>query len=104
MSVTTTTTISCDTILLRCESCGLERAVVTAQSYEICHECHSKMAARPCGAGFSLGGAGFMIRALAENKVGWRCEDSGRDFCPKHAHLADPSRIEQPTPRAISDG
>lgn len=57
-----------------------------------------------CDAHFTLDRGGILIRCIAENKDGWRCEDrGGRDFCADHRHLADPSRVDQPTPRVIGD-
>jgi hypothetical protein len=57
-----------------------------------------------CSASFSLSRGALLIRCVAENKEGWRCEDKGgRDYCAEHSGLADPTRIEPPTPRAIGD-
>jgi hypothetical protein len=57
-----------------------------------------------CNAHFSLERGGLLIRCIAENKDGWRCEDKGgRDFCAEHRSFADPTRIEQPAPQAIGD-
>jgi hypothetical protein len=59
---------------------------------------------RRCGEGYSLHRDAILIRCIAENKDGWCCEArGGRDFCPRHVHLADPRRVEQPTPRATPD-
>jgi hypothetical protein len=45
----------------------------------------------------------ILIRCIAENRDGWRCEDrGGRDFCPDHGHLANPARIASAMPRASS--
>lgn len=57
-----------------------------------------------CSATFSLLRDGLLIRCIAENKEGWRCEDKGgRDFCAEHRDLADPRRVDRHTPRAIGD-
>jgi hypothetical protein len=56
-----------------------------------------------CGASFALAGPGttHAIRLVAEAREGWRCEAHendrpylapGRDFCAKHADLAEPGR------------
>jgi len=56
------------------------------------------------GAAVSLHRDAILIRCIVENKDGWCCEDrGGRDFCPAHVQLANPSRISQPTPRAVAD-
>ena len=56
---------------------------------------------RRCETGLSLHRDAILIRCIAENKDGWRCEDrGGRDFCPAHAHLAIPSNAA----RGVSDG
>ena len=57
-----------------------------------------------CDVSLSLSRGQLLIRCVAENKEGWRCEDKGgRDFCPEHRHLADSKRVDQPTPRALWD-
>ena len=57
-----------------------------------------------CDAHFTIERGHLLIRCIAENKEGWRCEgEGGRDFCSEHRDLADPKRVEQPTPRAIWD-
>jgi hypothetical protein len=57
-----------------------------------------------CTSAFSLSRGALLIRCVAENKDGWRCEDEGgRDFCPEHRDLADPKRVDRPTPRALWD-
>jgi hypothetical protein len=54
-----------------------------------------------CASTFSLSRGGLLIRCIAENKEGWRCEDKGgRDFCAEHRHLADPARADL-TPRTL---
>jgi hypothetical protein len=103
VSVVVVTTISCDAVILRCSSCQAE--VMAASTLPVACKCGATMQFnRGCGASFSLHHDGLLIRCIAENKDGWRCEDrGGRDFCPDHAHLADPARVEKPTPRAIGD-
>jgi hypothetical protein len=40
---------------------------------------------RRCCSSFALRHDSLLIRCIAENKDGWRCEDRGvRDFCPEH--------------------
>jgi hypothetical protein len=56
-----------------------------------------------CQVHFTLERDCLLIRCIAENKEGWRCEDKGgRDFCPRHRDLADPKR-HRPTPQALWD-
>jgi hypothetical protein len=102
VSVVVVTTISCNAVILRCSSCQAE---VAGTSVGACRLCGGMMLLdRSCGAGFSLHRGGVLIRCVAENKDGWRCEDhGGRDFCSDHAHLADPKRVTPPTPQAIGD-
>ena len=58
---------------------------------------------RRCEVGLSLHKDSILIRCIAENKDGWCCEDrGGRDFCPTHVHLADPTRVSQPDARVVS--
>lgn len=106
MSVVVVTTISCDAVIERCSSCQTtEVAISSAAAGGDCRTCGAVMLLdRRCGAGFSLDRGGILIRCIAENKDGWHCEDRGAgDFCAEHAHLADRSRIAQPTarPRAL---
>jgi hypothetical protein len=106
VSVVVVTTISCEAVILRCSSCQAEVAVAsTTSAGSFCRSCDGTMLLdRRCGAGFSLQHDGLLIRCIAENKDGWRCEDrGGRDFCSDHAHLANPARVEKPTPQAIRD-
>ena len=108
VSVVVVTTISCDAAILRCSSCRTEIATASVVEGVDCRRCDGVMHfARRCEAGFSLHKDSMLIRCIAENKDGWCCEDkSGRDFCPGHAHLANPSRVTQPTlrsPSAIGD-
>lgn len=105
MSVVVVTTISCDAAILRCSSCQAEVATASAVEGSICRPCGGTMLFdRRCETGFSLHKDSILIRCIAENKDGWRCEDrGGRDFCPGHVHLANVSRVAQPTPRAIGD-
>lgn len=105
MSVVVVTTISCDASILLCSSCGTEVGNATAVSDVDCRTCGGIMQFdRRCEAAISLHRDAVLIRCIVENKDGWRCEDrGGRDFCPKHIHLANPARLAQPTPRAIGD-
>ena len=106
MSVVVVTTISCDAAILRCSSCQAEVATASAVSDVDCRLCGGTMQFdHRCETGFSLHRDAILIRCIAENKKdGWRCEDrGGRDFCPAHVHLANPSRVSQPTPRAIAE-
>ena len=106
MSVVVVTTISCDASILRCTGCQVEVATAAAVSDVACRLCDGNMVFdRRCETGFSLHKDSILIRCIAENKKeGWRCEDrGGRDFCPTHAHLANPARVSQPTSRAIGD-
>ena len=93
------TTISCDAVILRCESCRAEAAESPALVGGSCLACGegSMQVDRICGESFSLRRDGTLIRCVVENKDGWRCDDrGGRDFCPKHVHLANPARVAQP--------
>lgn len=105
MSVMVVTTISCDAVILHCQSCQADAAGAYAVSSEACRMCGGTLLfERRCGTGFSLHKDSILIRCIAENKDGWRCEDrGGRDFCPTHIHLANPARISQRTPRAIGE-
>lgn len=87
------TTISCDAAILGCTSCGVEIATSSAVTGVSCRLCGGTMMfERRCEKGFSLHRDAILIRCIAENKDGWRCEDrGGRDFCPDHGHLANPS-------------
>ena len=104
MSVVVVTTISCDAAILRCASCQAEVASAQALTDVACRLCGGTMLfERRCETGFSLHRDAVLIRCIAENKDGWRCEDrGGRDFCPAHVDLADPSRISRQT-RAVGD-
>lgn len=104
MSVVVVTTISCDAVILRCSSCQAEAAVAFAVPDDTCRLCNGTMLFdRRCGEGYSLHRDAILIRCIAENKDGWCCEDhGGRDFCPKHGHLADPRRVAQTTPQAAT--
>jgi hypothetical protein len=56
---------------------------------------------RRCDRSFTLRKDSLLIRCIAENKDGWRCEDRGGcDFCPDHVHLASSARAAQ-TPSPI---
>ena len=91
------TTISCDAAILRCAEC--QREVATAAVSDLrCHVCGGAMPlGRRCDAAFSLRRDAVLIRCIAENKDGWRCEHAvGRDFCPDHVHLS--SRIHSAGP------
>ena len=105
MSVVVITTISCNAVILRCARCQLEVAATAAISGSTCQVCGDTLLLdRHCAAGFSLKRGGVLIRCVAENKDGWRCEDhGGRDFCPVHTHLADPASVARPTPQGIGD-
>ena len=105
MSVVVVTTISCDASILLCSSCQTEVGNASAVSDVDCRTCGGTMQFdRRCEAAISLHRDAILIRCIAENKDGWRCEDrGGRDFCPSHVHLANPARIAQPTPRAMGD-
>lgn len=98
------TTISCDAAILHCVSCQAEVAIASAISDVTCRACNGTMLFdRRCEVGFSLHKDSILIRCIAENKDGWRCEDrGGRDFCPAHAHLANPARISSGVPCAAS--
>ena len=93
MSVVVVTTISCDAAILGCTSCGVEIATSSAVTGVSCQLCGGTMMfERRCEKALSLHRDAILIRCIAENKDGWRCEDrGGRDFCPEHAHLANPS-------------
>lgn len=90
------TTISCDAVILRCSSCQTEVAVASATPVGNCCTCGETVVLdRSCDGGFALQRSGLLIRRIAENKEGWRCDDeSGRDFCRVHIHLADPPPAE----------
>jgi hypothetical protein len=90
VSVVVITTISCDASILRCASCQAEVATSSAVTGVDCRLCGGTMVFdKRCETGFSLHRDAVLIRCIAENKDGWRCEDrGGRDFCPKHAHFA----------------
>jgi DNA-directed RNA polymerase subunit RPC12/RpoP len=105
VSVVVVTTISCDAAILRCESCQAEVAAAYALSDAACRTCGGTVLFdRRCGEGYSLHRDAILIRCIAENKDGWRCEDrGGRDFCPQHVHLADPRRVARPTQQATED-
>lgn len=102
MSVVVVTTISCDASILHCGCCQAEIATATAVSDVVCRLCGGTMEFdRRCETGISLHRDAVLIRCIAENKDGWRCEHrGGRDFCPTHVHLANPERTSQ-TLRAI---
>lgn len=95
------TTISCDTLILRCTKCVLKIAIAATPTPTpgTC-TCGGSLAVdRGCDRSFTLRKHGLLIRAIAENKDGWSCEDrGGRDFCPEHKKLADPTKVSQPTP------
>ncbi len=95
MSVVVVTTISCDASILRCASCQAEIATAAAVSDVDCRLCGGTMLFEGrCENGFSLHKDSILIRCIAENKSGWRCEDrGGRDFCPEHHHLAKAARV-----------
>ena len=99
MSVVVVTTISCDAVILRCSSCQTEVAVTSETTVSNCRACNAAMLLdRSCDGGFALRRDGLLIRCIAENKDGWRCEArSGRDFCADHVHLADSPRVALPT-------
>jgi hypothetical protein len=107
VSVVVVTTISCDALIQRCSSCQAAVVVAAPGSTSIrcfCRTCDSPLLEQKCGESFALRRDGILIRCIAENKDGWRCEDrDGRDFCPEHAHLAEASRIERATPRTIGN-
>ena len=106
MSVVVVTTISCNAVILRCSSCKAEVPSTSTAIGGIHRTCGdgSMLLVRSCGAGFSLQRGGLLIRCVAENKDGWRCEDhGGNDYCPEHAYLANSKRVAQPTPQAIGD-
>ena len=105
MSVVVVTTISCDAAILRCSSCQTEVATASAVSDVDCRLCGGTMQFdRRCETGFSLHRDAILIRCIAENKDGWCCEDrGGRDFCPTHIHLANPTRVSLSTPQAMGD-
>lgn len=88
------TTISCDAVILHCESCQSERSHAFAVAGDQCRTCGGEMRFdRRCGEAFTLHRDCVLIRCIAENKHDWRCEDrGGRDFCSAHTHLANPSR------------
>lgn len=90
------TTLSCDAAILRCARCPTEITVVTSTTIGTC-TCGGKLElVRACAQSLALNkDDGLLIRCVAENKEGWRCEDHGakrRDFCAAHVHLADPAR------------
>jgi hypothetical protein len=59
---------------------------------------------RRCDAAISLHRDAILIRCIVENKDGWLCEHrGGRDFCPKHLHLANPTRVAELPRRAIGE-
>ena len=89
------TTISCDAAILRCTSCQVEVATSSAVTGVDCRLCGGTMMfEHRCETGFSLHRDAVLIRCIAESKDGWRCEDrGGRDFCPSHAYLANPSLV-----------
>jgi len=108
VSVMVVTTISCDASILRCSSCQVEVGNASALSDVDCRICGGSMQfERRCETAFSLHRDAILIRCIAENKDGWRCEHrGGRDFCPEHIHLVNPARVYQ-TPsstRAIGEG
>ena len=105
MSVVVVTTISCDASILRCASCQAEVATAAAVSDVDCKLCGGTMQfEQRCEKAFSEHRDAVLIRCIAENRNDWRCEvPVGRDFCPAHAHLANPARVSQPTPRAMGD-
>ena len=81
------TTISCDATILRCSRCQHEVAIlsVVTATPGTC-TCGAAMAAPiKCFRSFSLHKDALLMRCIAENKEGWRCEDGGRDFCPDHS-------------------
>jgi hypothetical protein len=103
VSVVVVTTISCDASILHCASCQAEIGTAAAVSDVDCRTCGGTMHFEGrCKTAFSLHQDAILIRCIAENKDNWRCEDrGGRDFCPDHAHLANPARVSQPAPRAM---
>ena len=106
MSVVVVTTISCDAMILRCSSCQHEVAIVSAATATpgTCTCGAAMVLDRSCSRSFALRKDGLLIRCIAENKDGWRCEDrGGRDFCPEHAHLMNPARVAQPTPQVAGE-
>lgn len=86
-------------MILRCSSCRHEVAIISAITATpgTCTCGAAMMPDRSCDRSFSFHKDGHLIRVVAENKDGWRCEDrGGHDFCPEHGALADPYRIRQP--------
>lgn len=104
MSVVVTTTIICDAAILRCASCQSEVATAVAVSDVDCKTCGGTMQfERRCETGITLHQDAILIRAIAENKHDWRCEDRGRrDFCPDHGHLVTRATSASSMPRAMS--
>ena len=104
MGAVVVTTISCDALILQCTLCQAEVAAASTVIGD-CRTCGATLLLdRRCGTGFSLRRDSLLIRCIAENKDGWRCEDrGGRDFCSEHIHLANPTRVDQPTPQALGD-
>jgi len=101
VSVVVVTTISCDAALLHCTDCQAEVATSSAVTGVACRLCGGTMLFdRRCETAFSLHRDAVLIRCIAENKDGWRCEDrGGRDFCPAHAHLTEADASIAPAPR-----
>lgn len=108
MSIVVVTTISCDASILLYASCQFEVGNASALSDVDCRMCGGIMQfERRCEAAISHHRDAVLIRAIVENKDGWRCEDrrggGGRDFCPKHVHLANPARSALPASQTMND-
>ena len=103
MSVVVVTTISCDAAILRCSSCQAEVATASAVSDVDCRLYGGTMQFdHRYETGFSLHRDAILIRCIAENSDGWRCEHAfGRDFCPEHVHLSHRINSAGPAAHAI---
>ena len=68
------TTISCDAMILRCQGCQKEVAIISAATATpgTCTCGAALVFDRSCSKSFSLHKEGLLIRCIAENKDNWK--------------------------------